>query len=169
MNNEELSQIITLRAAVGMLGEKDHQGWWDSSFFGKSAAAFLGPVFPRTLMLSQVQGVTTAAMKIHDDRIGVGQQVFHLFRLPEDMEQAFHRTLHDADCVKNLETIVASADAASSVLSANGTAEDSSAGPVHVGDLASVRDSAVWQKIAAIYSHALTNGQQTFPYFSDLA
>lgn len=98
MQREYLEHLATLRAVVGFLGERDQPGWWPSSFFGAGSSAFVTPVFPRTHFLAQCLGVTGAALKVHDERIGVGR-VFHLFRLPEDLEQGIHRVLHDDSCV----------------------------------------------------------------------
>ena len=90
MQSTELTSLATLRLLVGFLGEKDHFAWWQSSFFAPGSNAFLAPVFPRTQLLAQYEGVTRAASLQHDDRIGVGD-VCHLFRLPEDVEQGLHR------------------------------------------------------------------------------
>lgn len=80
MQAADFEQIAAIRAAVGYLGEKDQAGWWSSSFFASTGSAFLSPIFPRTQVVAQCQGVSGAASKIHDERIGVGN-VYHLFRL----------------------------------------------------------------------------------------
>jgi len=98
MQPEHLENVAAMRAAVGFLGEKEQAGWWPSSFFGIGSTAFLSPLFPRTHFLAQCQGVTCAASRKHDERIGVGQ-VYHLFRLPEDIEQGIHHLLHSVDIV----------------------------------------------------------------------
>ena len=105
MQTADFEQLAAIRAAVGYLGEKDQAGWWPSSFFVTGAAAFLSPLFPRTQFLAQCRGVTAAASRKHDERIGVGQ-VYHLFRLPEDIEQGIHRILHDEDAVARTQEIV---------------------------------------------------------------
>jgi hypothetical protein len=38
--------------------------------------------------------VKEAAARVHDEYIGVGK-VYHLFRLPEHIEQALHSSLRD--------------------------------------------------------------------------
>ena len=116
MTSEDLETLVSLRAAVGFLGEKGQHDWWTSSFFSTSAATFLAPLFPRTQFLSQTAGVTSAAMRLHDDRIGVGK-VFHLFRLPEDLEQSLHRILGDGTVVSRVESSVATMESAMLALS----------------------------------------------------
>lgn len=73
METTQLQQLAILRTVVGYLGERDQSAWWQSSFFGPSSRAFLQPIFARTELLAQYNGVTRAAALVHDDRIGVGQ------------------------------------------------------------------------------------------------
>lgn len=167
MTNEEIGILTTTRAAVGLLGEKQRSGWWPSAFFSKAAGTFLSPLFPRTQLLAQTNGVTAAAALLHDDRIGVGQ-VFHLFRLPEDIEQAIQRTLADDTAVQTLNQCVASPDSALQFLRDFGAVDsDSSSGPVRIGDLGSIRSLDHWKMVAAVYAKAFEKQQQSFPYFSD--
>src|SRR5687768_11401701 len=106
MQQTDHEYIATLRAVVGFLGEKDQFGWWASSFFAAGSTAFLAPAFPRTQLVAQCMGVVGAASKVHDERIGVGQ-VYHLFRLPEDLEQAVHRVMHEQDVATGIRRHVA--------------------------------------------------------------
>ena len=86
MKVNHTDQIVGLRLAVGLLGEQEQSAWWPSGFLGRHAQAFLGPVFGSKTRMAQYHGVTEAACRIHDEKIGVGR-VFHLFRLPESIEQ----------------------------------------------------------------------------------
>ena len=79
--NAIATTIAELRVLIGYLGEKGQANWWGSEFFSTTAAAFLAPIFNRSLFLAQYQGATAAAAKIHDEAIGVGS-IYHLFRLP---------------------------------------------------------------------------------------
>lgn len=167
MTSEELETLACLRTAVGFLGEKDQHGWWASSFFSTSAATFLAPLFPRTQLLSQTAGVTAAATLLHDERIGVGK-VFHLFRLPEDLEQALHRIVNDAAVVGRIGALMNTPDSAMQALMEIGaTKVKASAGPAHVGDIHDLRDMATWKTVAAIYADAFNSKRQSFPYFAD--
>ena len=96
MDADHLVTLATLRILVGYLGEREQFGWWQSAFFAPGSQAFLAPLFARTQLLAQCNGVTRAACLIHDERIGVGH-VYHLFRLPEDMEQGLHGILNEED------------------------------------------------------------------------
>lgn len=167
MSADEMEALATLRAAVGLLGEKEQQGWWGCAFFSKSAATFLAPLFPRTQFLSQANGVTAAAALLHDDRIGVGQ-VFHLFRLPEDMEQSIQRTLMEESAARRISQNVLSAELALQWLrDFAGTKGKASTGPLRVGDLEDLCSLAKWKKAASIYTQAFESQHQSFPYFAD--
>ncbi len=94
MSDRLFEHLSLLRATVGYLGEREQLAWWQSSFFSPQSPAFLAPVFGRTQVLAQCVGVARAAAALHDAHIGVGR-VHHLFRLPEELERALHRTLCD--------------------------------------------------------------------------
>src|SRR5438309_500108 len=80
-----VDNIIRLRLLVGFLGEKRHAGWWDSGFLDPTGGRFLSATFPRTFLVAGIRSATEAARLVHDSQIGrVG--VFHLFRLPVDIE-----------------------------------------------------------------------------------
>ena len=42
------------------LGEREHFGWWQSSFFTQGSSAFLSPIFSRTQFLAQCNGMRRA-------------------------------------------------------------------------------------------------------------
>jgi len=124
-------------------------------------------LFPRTQLLSQASGVTAAATILHDDHIGVGQ-VFHLFRLPEDLEQSLHRILNEPGTQSRIAQMVSSPEAALEGLKKIGSVGvKAAAGPVRAGDLEELRDSTAWTTVAAIYADALESNAQSFPYFAD--
>jgi hypothetical protein len=94
MNGTEYESLALLRLVVGLLGEQKEPKWWPSNFFGAGSNAFLAPLFPRTLLLAQYHGVVQSAARVHDEHIGVGR-VYHLFRLPEDIEYGIHAALQN--------------------------------------------------------------------------
>ena len=106
-----LRSLAQYRFTIGYLGEREQFGWWQSAFFSTSSRAFLDPVFPRTRFVAQCHGVTLAAARVHDERIGVGR-VYHLFRLPEEMEQGIHQVLHDPELAGLAQANLANKDAA---------------------------------------------------------
>ncbi len=85
MDAATVKSIAQLRICVAYLGEKDQKNWWPSAFLSKSGEAFLNPVFPKTSLLARVSGASAAAQVTHDEHIGIGD-VYHLFRLPENIE-----------------------------------------------------------------------------------
>jgi hypothetical protein len=95
-----IEAILTMRFAVGLLGEKEQAGWWSSSLMSPTNNAFLLPVFGANIMQPRYQGIVEASKQVHDERIGVGR-VFHLFRLPEETEQ------HPFDALSSSEGKVA--------------------------------------------------------------
>lgn len=167
MEHPDYEYLATLRAVVGYLGEKNQAGWWPSSFFATGSTAFLAPVFPRTQVVAQCAGVVNAASRVHDERIGVGQ-VYHLFRLPEDLEQSIHRVMHaeeTATCIKNH---VATPDAAMKFLrEGNGSAPGEAIGPTRVADVAGLRVITMWHKVAAAYASGFEKQTEIYPYFTD--
>ena len=167
METNLLKPITKLRLCVGYLGEKDQYGWWQSSFFTKGSNAFLSPLFSRTQVLAQCNGVTRAAALVHDESIGVGH-VYHLFRLPEDMEQGIHQTLLAAGAKQVVQSIVVSPEAALEQLKRSiPEKKPSGEGPVRVGKVSDLQNSDYWKKVAGLYWHAFQEDIQIFPYFTD--
>lgn len=167
MDASRLEHLAVLRAVVGFLGEKSQHHWWASAFFAPESDAFLSPVFPRTEMLARCHGATQAAALVHDVRIGVGR-VFHLFRLPEDMELGIHEALHDKAVVERIEAAVANTEAATSFLRESASEEGTSGkGPVSVGASEDLRDSNSWGAVAEHYATAFGSGTMIFPFFTD--
>lgn len=166
MQATQVEALAILRTLVGYLGERDQHGWWQSSFFGPGSRAFLAPVFAKTQLLAQCNGVTRAAALVHDERIGVGH-VYHLFRLPEDLEQSLHHTLHDPDFANKVGQLVtnqATALHALQAMSEPTTAER--IGPTRIGDIQQLHTLAPWAVTAAHYAQAFARGVQSYPYFS---
>jgi hypothetical protein len=167
MDSAFLEHVAALRAVVGFLGEQGHYAWWPSSFFAPSSKAFLAPVFARTVFLAQCQGVRQAAAKVHDERIGVGH-VYHLFRLPEDLEQAIHRILHDQEAVQRISHHVTDKSAGVGFLKEHGDLPNGAGvGPTRIAETAAIRESRAWRTAAGRYAGAFESGSQVYPYFAD--
>lgn len=162
-----LQEISRLRIVVAFLGEKSQHNWWSSDFLSGTASAFLSPVFNKTTMLARYQGVKEAACLIHDERIGVGQRVFHLFRLPASIERSLFGTIQDISVVEVINEDVQSREAAEAAL--HQIAEPSSnfrEGPLQVGS-ADDLDHGRWLAVAAgSYEAAFKAGSQSFPYLA---
>jgi hypothetical protein len=169
MRSIEIETLAMIRVIVGYLGEREQYAWWQSSFFSPHSSSFLQPVFSRTADLARSNGVTQAASLVHDDRIGIGR-VYHLFRLPEDMEQSLHRACHTPTLWAKLTPSLASREHALQHLDdlAQGAVNgNDNAGPVHVGSPAEMRQADAWSTVAAHYLAAFQSNAQIFPYFAD--
>ena len=165
MEISTLTQITRLRLIVGFLGEQSQFNWWPSSFFTASSRAFLSPIFSKTTFVAQYQGVKEAASRVHDERIGIGA-VYHLFRLPEHVEQALFASLHDkefADAVSGqvqdkehaLESLATLADAP----------PEAGEGPVCVGEIEELLAGKTLGVLAQHYRSAFARSTEVYPYY----
>ena len=161
------NEIFDLRVAVSYLGEKSQFNWWQSDFFSATAVSFLNPVFPRTRFLVQGEGSSAAARRLHDERIGLGR-VFHLFRLPEDFEQAFHQRLLEPSAEGELSERLSNKDTALNYLeSTYGDSESETVGPVLLGDISERTFDEVVGLIAQAYIAGFRKGTPVLPYLKD--
>jgi hypothetical protein len=160
---ENYRKIIALRYLVGFLGEKQQCHWWSTSFYEASSTRFLEPVFARSAPLAQYQGVLEAARRFHDENLSADS--FHIFRLPEEVEQDIHEIVQ----IKLVELLDPSWTAdRSSALSALSKLTDGSieliVGPVLVGKIDEVHSPAMLDKIGIIYHVALSTDVHALPY-----
>ena len=166
MKNKVLQNIFSLRISIGYLGEADQYDWWVSGFFSSTSTAFLSPVFSKTSFSAQYYGVREAAMIVHDEHIGVGKGVFHLFRLPETHEIEMHRLLNNPDTKAAVQDLIKNKEAAEKFLSEFGQSDgDKPVGPVKIGETAGILTPKTWEKVAGQYLNAFQSGNKTFPYF----
>lgn len=167
MNDRLVNSLVTLRLVVGYLGERAQFAWWQSAFLAPASSAFLSPLFARTPALARCTGVTQAATLVHDDRIGVGD-VYHLFRLPEDLEEAIHRALQSREQdVARLALVADQATALKHLHSLAAATNDGVVGPTWVGGTAVLRDEVAWRQVAGYYAQAFDQQREIFPYFAD--
>ena len=168
MEPEQIRNFALLRSVVGFLGERDQAGWWPSAFFSPGSSAFLAPVVPRTEVLAKCTGVTRAAALVHDERIGVGR-VYHLFRLPEEIEQRVHSALHDAELANCISEVTATRDSSLHWLRALAEVTGIGVGPTLVGDAEDLRIAKSWRTVASEYLRGLESELEVYPYFTDRA
>lgn len=164
----KIEQVISFRAVVSYLGEQQQAGWWQSAFWAQTADAFMAPVFPRSLFAAKVTGASAAARKLHDERIGIGR-VFHLFRLPEDLEQAVHAALHQPEIIQSTTALLASRQSAEEFLEShcNSQHEVDSHGPVLCGEISDFHKKSVTTAIAAAYLNGFRHATKVFPYLTE--
>jgi hypothetical protein len=165
MRNSTLTQIARLRLLVGFLGEQSQFNWWSSSFFTVNSRAFLSPVFSKTAFIAQWQGVKEAASRVHDEHIGVGA-VYHLFRLPEHIEQTLFTSLQDQAFADSMSIEVHNQESALENLTSliEGSPEDGD-GPVLVGNIDALLAGKTLGVLAHHYKTAFTNGTVVYPYY----
>jgi hypothetical protein len=147
---------------MGYLGEKEQYNWWPSSFFSLSSTAFLAPIFSRTQDLARLSGVSRAASRVHDEYIGVGA-VYHLFRLPERLEQRI--VAHMQQEQEQLRVPTAREEALTWLQEYAAETPIATLGPVRVGDIQQLQDKDSWKTVAAHYLSAFEMGERTYPYF----
>jgi len=168
MEKIQISTLAKLRTIIGYLGEKEQFDWWQSSFFTQGSNAFLSPVFSRTQLLAQCNGVTRAAALVHDERIGVGN-VYHLFRLPEELEQGIHLSLQESQLEEVIRKIIESRDSALDYLRKNSSTQvQPSMGPKRVGNVHALHDHETWKVVAGLYLFSFEQQKEILPYFTNL-
>lgn len=146
---------------MGFLGERAQFGWWPTAFYEPSGRLFLEPIFSKTPQVAQYHGVIEAARRLHDEHLSVG--TYHLFRLPEEMEQDLHVLVQSkveklalADICQNKQ---AALDAITDIA---GSATKGGVGPVSIGNVGEVRDRLA--EMASVYRSAFLSDAQSFPY-----
>jgi len=160
-----LKDIAVIRICVGFLGESSQYAWWSSSFFSSAGRTFLMPVFSKTSFSAQYYGVKKAASIIHDDHIGKGEDVFHLFRLAEIYEIEIHKLLENQENINHILGIITNKDSALQFL------QDYAGGNEKQvflrADISKISKKQVWQEIAMSYAQAFISGNKTFPCFKN--
>jgi len=161
--NNNLFPVLKARLIIGYLGEAAQFGWWQTAFYEESSQAFLQPIFPKTMHLAQYRGVVEAACRLHDEHLNVG--AYHLFRLPEELEQSLHALAQDM--ANKLAPIITSGGAVAannSLSDLAGEFKKEGVGPVSVG---SVRDlSENLAEIASVYRFAFSSNTQSLPFLA---
>jgi hypothetical protein len=157
-----LNTLLELRVLVGFLGERSQYGWWPTAFYESSSRQFLEPVFAKTSRSAQYHGVVAAARHLHDQHLSVGS--FHLFRLPEEIEQDLHKLLQDGTTnSKNIK--YQGKDNALNFLNRLAvSAPKGSEGPVAIGEIKDVSSTRVLGAIAGAYVWAFSRNTKTYPY-----
>lgn len=169
MNNNELTLLVRIRLIVGYLGEHSEPKWWPSSFFASRSQAFLIPVFGKTSFMVQYYGVKESATRVHDEHIGIGRGVYHLFRLPEAIEQQLHNILINPEIkIQSASELSAENTALNTLEGIVKTNIKKTDGPIRVGSQKDIENIKAWQTVAGHYYHTFLNNNKTFPFFSEV-
>ncbi|ETX04775.1 MAG: hypothetical protein ETSY2_26875 [Candidatus Entotheonella gemina] len=165
MENPALTQIANLRLLVGFLGEQSQFNWWPSSFFTANSSAFLSPIFSKTAFIARYQGVKEAASRVHDEHLGIGA-IYHLFRLPEHVEQALFISLYHITWVRSVSTWVQNQERAlESLASLIDVSPEDGEGPVLVGNIDALCAGKTLGELAYHYQSAFARGTLAYPYY----
>ncbi|NLO22064.1 MAG: BrxE family protein [Syntrophomonadaceae bacterium] len=163
------TDLIRLRFIAGYLGEQLQPKWWTSSFFAQGSTMFLSPVFSKTAILAKYHGIQEAASRIHDERIGIGTSVFHLFRLPEAIERELHQHISDSDNMDQfIKDLASASDALNALVSFSDNESRQAVGPVRIGGHSDLKKTDSWRAVASYYQQAFATQHQTFPYYSEV-
>jgi hypothetical protein len=155
--------ILHLRLIIGFLGEKAQFSWWPTAFFEPSSRHFLDPVFPKTSGVAQYHGVVEAARRLHDEHLSVGS--YHLFRLPEEVEQDLHALIQQRAGGGLGNRIPFDMEAASQALSKLASVPGHlGVGPTLVGRVADIGRSDIQKSIATAYNEAFEKNVRCYPY-----
>ena len=159
-----IQQLISLRLFVGFLGEKRQGGWWDCGFLDATGTRFLQTTFPRTFPYAALRSTAEAARLVHDSRIGrVG--VFHLFRLPVDIEDQLEACIAETN-YDSLEIGLSRESALEELRRLSKSSLAAPEGPVQIGVPEKILTPMSVSELAAHYLSAFTKSSQCFPYFA---
>jgi len=120
-------------------------------------------VFSKTSRLAQYHGVTEAARRLHDEHLSLGS--YHLFRLPEELEQDIHALMQSPDgenLAIGLPQTKGDALNAMTVLTPNPA--KLAEGPKLVGSIDDIESQNAIQLFAAAYLSAFQHNLKTYPY-----
>lgn len=160
-----IETLLKLRTFVAYLGEKDQFNWWDTSFLGATGLKLLGINFPRSYLSAGINSAAEAAKAVHDSRIGRGR-VFHLCRLPAELEANIHGLLLGYDHGQLLSLIKCKEETLLSLKNMCGSTLSAPEGPVRVGTSKKIGTEFGIEEMAKHYLDAFASGKKTFPYFS---
>ncbi|MEW5992802.1 MAG: BrxE family protein [Pseudomonadota bacterium] len=165
MKESYLSTLLQMRLLVGFLGERAQFAWWPTAFFEPSSRLFLEPVFAKTSRLAQYHGVVEAARRLHDEHLNVGS--YHLFRLPEEIEQDLHMMVQERDG----ESVASSAlqgkdDALDTLKSLAGGSSSPAEGPIAIDSIGGLDSPSAIQAVAGAYLSAFMQNTRIYPYFA---
>lgn len=163
MKESNLPTLLQMRMLVGFLGERAQCDWWPTAFYEASGKLFLEPVFAKTSRLAQYHGVLEAARRLHDEHLSVGS--YHLFRLPEEVEQDLHATLQSSAGEELASQVPLTREAALVALKRLAATDSTSAvGPMAVGGIKELDSTDTLKAIAAAYLSAFARNVKAFPY-----
>lgn len=165
MKESYLFTLLRIRLLVGFLGERAQYAWWPTEFYGASSRLFLEPVFSKTSHLAQYHGVLEAARQLHDEHLSVGS--YHLFRLPEEVEQDLHATMQSNTgeelASQASKSKAAALEALNKLTASKGKPGE---GPMLVGTIKDIESVDTLKAFATFYLLAFMRNGRTYPYLA---
>ena len=168
LTGHHVESLTRLRVLVSVLGESAHMKWWRTEFLTSAGLRFLDRLYPRTSCAAAVRATGVAARALHDSNIGRGG-VYHLFRLPETLEEQIHtmaRGGYFEEVLPELRSSLGDREAILSQLDALATdLPETERGPQRIGSVQDLRRDKLAGMWAGAYLSAFRQGYRVFPYF----
>jgi len=154
------TSLARIRLSVLASGETLPGKYWDSLGLNQTGQTDLLMIFPRTSLTAAATHAEQLAQAHHDERTR-SSGVYHLFRLPTDIESSIHHEMihsipNDLDLHANLWSEL------EDLPKGDVSAEE---GPVDLGELNLTKLKDI-SKIAHTYKAAFDAGLNCIPYFT---
>ncbi len=162
--DEGIKSLLTLRLAVGLLGEQGNHGWWKSRFsvYGKRALVLS---FPRSYRIAIFKGTGEAALRVHQQVLD--NRSHHLFRLHQELDSKMRDALLTPEGQELFDAVLENRESAESHLTELAARHRQSAeGAANLGPSSVDNVMANVGRMARIYKTAFDSGAQAFPFFS---
>jgi hypothetical protein len=115
--------------------------------------------------MTRYHGVKDAARRVHDSYIGVGS-VFHLFRLPEEIERALHSLAESAESIKIAQELSDKSAVLARLHGDKPAPLPRAEGPGLIGPIADVFSAGGLGQVSERYGNAFLSGTKVYPYFT---
>lgn len=157
--------LLKLRLLVGYLGESAQFGWWTTAYFTKASDLFLEPVFSKTSGLAKYHGTLEAARRLHDEHLSVSS--YHLFRLPEEVEQNLHALAQSHAGEEIVSTVLCRKEEALNALQQLAPRQLTvSEGPIAIGGMKEIYAPDGPKAVAGVYLSGFLGDFKAYPYFA---
>jgi hypothetical protein len=158
--SELIKQFILLRLQVAYAGEVNQPAWWPTNCLTSDAGLDFKHLFADAAPAVAWQLSSHAACQAHDKWLS-GMD-YHLFRLPEGLEEAIYYTGLQLPVVQAQEWL----SEKEGLVTADVSEKVPTTGPQRLGSSADLLSGIALPALRACYGAALQSGVQVFPYFT---
>ncbi|MFD3000436.1 BrxE family protein [Pontibacter toksunensis] len=151
---------ILLRQLVILSGE--YSNWWPTNILSANGEEFLGYALPKTKKSATLHLASQICQVNHDKHIGPGK--YHLFRLPQKMEENIFTELRSF--ISNDGTLTQEEVLSELRRLTGDISTETIKGPVLVGHNTELGDDSILKTFARHYYEAFKNNYSTFPYLN---